>query len=730
MRIHRTSPGSNTTAHPDINGRQVRPADQQFLIPEPRPPADGPTGPVLSRRLFLALTGAGAIGMFLKGPGGTRLVHAEPIPGGTLRPEDIPKFVTPLLIPPAMPRAGKVKNKMGKNADYYEIAVREFAQQILPAGYAATTVWGYGPVVAQNGPQIFNAPSLTIESKAGKPAIIKWVNELVDANGHYLPHLLTVDQTLHWANPPGGAAGRDSRPTWTDTPGPYTGPVPLVTHVHGAVGVGDESDGYAEAWYLPDAANIPDDYATEGTWYGFFAGKAEKSYGEAWGPGYAVFRYPNDNRASTLWYHDHTLGMTRLNVYAGPAGFYIVRGGPGDDVRDTAGKSAVLPGPAPALGDAPGTTYYEIPIAIQDRSFNTDASLFYPDTRAFFDGVTGPFIPETDVSPIWNPEFFGNTMMVNGNTWPFLSVEQRRYRFRFLNGCQSRFLILDFATLTAAGAEVWQIGNEGGFLAAPVNIGTAAGSRLLMGLAERTDVIVDFTNVPVGDYELGNVGPDEPFGGGLPDEDFDVADPDTTGKVMRFSVSGPPTAPDRSTPPAQLALPAITPLPPESVTRPLALLEEMSHHFADSPAEAVLGTVAGDPNVTQGVWTKRMWVDPVTENPDPGATEVWEFYNATGDAHPMHVHEVVFEVVNRQDIFVDEDDQEVQVVPGSVPTPPEPGETGFKDTVIVYPGQVTRVRAQFLNPGQYVWHCHIVEHEDNEMMRPFRIGPKQPGQPT
>ncbi len=128
-----------------------------------------------------------------------------------------------------------------------------------------------------------------------------------------------------------------------------------------------------------------------------------------------------------------------------------------------------------------------------------------------------PYIPDTDLSPIWNPEFFGNMIMVNGNTWPFQTVEQRRYRFRFLNGCQARFLILDFASIP--GVEVWQIGNEGGFLAAPVNI-TALGNQLLMGLAERADVIVDFTNVPVGNYVLGNVGPDEPFGGGMPGVDF------------------------------------------------------------------------------------------------------------------------------------------------------------------------------------------------------------------
>jgi FtsP/CotA-like multicopper oxidase with cupredoxin domain len=150
----------------------------------------------------------------------------------------------------------------------------------------------------------------------------------------------------------------------------------------------------------------------------------------------------------------------------------------------------------------------------------------------------------------------------------------------------------------------------------------------------------------------------------------------------------------------------------------------------EGPVEALLGTVTGDPNVAPGAWVNRLWMEPVTENPAVGATEVWEFYNTTGDAHPMHVHEVVFEVINRQDIFVDEATGQVQVVPGSLPIPPESWETGFKDTVTAYPGQVTRIRAQFNVPGQYVWHCHIVEHEDNEMMRPFRIGPVQPGQPA
>jgi FtsP/CotA-like multicopper oxidase with cupredoxin domain len=317
-------------------------------------------------------------------------------------------------------------------------------------------------------------------------------------------------------------------------------------------------------------------------------------------------------------------------------------------------------------------------------------------------------------------------IIVNGNTWPYLNLEQCRYRFRLLNGCQSRFLILDFSSIP--GVEVWQIGNEGGFLAAPVNLSALNNNRLLMGLAERADLIVDFSNVPMGDYVLGNVGPDEPFGGGAPGEDFDPADPTSTGQVMQFRV-GPALAPDATTPPQFLELPPIVPLPAETFTRPLALLEkgeEIPEIGFDGPIEAMLG------NIDNGIAIHKMWSDPVSENPSVGDTEVWEFYNFTADAHPMHIHEITFQVVNRERLVLDEESEEpVQPVQltGEVRMP-EAWECGFKDTVIAYPGEVTRVRAKFDTPGQFVWHCHIVEHEDNEMMRPFRIGPAQPGQPV
>ena len=664
---------------------------------------------MITRRHFMKVGGVAGAGLLLPWKGMVRQAFAQ-LPGGTLDPAILPKYVTPLVIPPAMPRTSKLIQRMARNTDYYEIAVRQFAQQILPTGWPVTTVWSYGSV---NHPGTFNYPAFTLEAKHNTPLRVKWMNQLVDGGGNYLPHLLAVDPTLHWANPPGP---RDTRPTFKKNvrPARYTGPVPMVTHLHGGHST-EESDGYAEAWFLPAARNIPSGYFTSGTWYDPFKAKSENLLGQPWEPGSSVFQYGNDQRATTLWYHDHTLGMTRLNVYAGPAGFYVIRGGP-DDL-----PSGILPGPGPALGDLPGTKYYEIPIAVQDRAFNADGSLFYPDSRLFFDGFAGPYIPKSDISPIWNPEFFGNSMVVNGKTWPNLNVEPRRYRFRFLNGCNSRFLILKLVTNPLAPRPATpalpfaQIGTEGGFLPAPVVL-----ERLLMGLAERADVIVDFTGLPAGtELYLINEGPDEPFAGGLPYEEFEPSDLATTGQVMKFTVA-PLSAPDTSLPVAQLTLPAFTGLGPAVRTRKVSLNEAVSEVLKDvGPREALLGTVD-----ESGYPVPLMWMDRITENPAVGDTEVWEIYNFTADAHPIHLHEVQFQVVNRQPLIADEEG--ISLPPARLagpPTGPEPWETGYKDTVVAYPAQVTRIKARFDLPGLYVWHCHIVEHEDNEMMRPYFIGP-------
>jgi bilirubin oxidase len=683
---------------------------------------------MVSRRDFLKLTGASAGALMALRYGLLQSAWAQ-IAGGTLGPGDVDKFVLPLVKPPAMP----LSKGSNKNKDKYSIAVQQFQQRILSPPHPVTTVWSYGsvdfpgtavdPATGALAGGTFNYPAFTIEAIANKTTQVLWMNELIDpATGNFLEHILPVDQTLHWANPPGGLAGRDKRGS---DPAPYLGPVPMVTHVHGAH-TKEDSDGYAEAWYLPNANNIPAGYAATGTFFDYFMTK----YKHDWPQGTAAFKYPNDQPATTLWYHDHTLGMTRVNVYAGPAGYWLIRGGMYD---------MDLGYVAPGVGDSPLGEYTEIPIVIQDRSFNADGSLFYPDNRAFFEGLDPaqlqiPFIPDeacdeklSDVSPIWNPEFFGNMMVVNGFTWPFLEVEKRRYRFRFLNGSNSRFLNLKMTTSPRGDNDAfntpefsfWQIGAEQGFLPAPVEL-----DFLLMAPAERADVIVDFTNVPVGtEIILVNDGPDAPFGGISLE---DLSDWESTGLVMKFVVKA-ATNGDSTTPPNELELPALPVLPAKDATRQVSLNEEESASVRVSedasgnivfdcdtgevfgPTSALLGTLNPDMS-----GNPLLWMDPVTENPALGATEEWEIHNFTEDAHPIHVHLIKFMVLGRG-----ADGNQA----------PEAWETGFKDTVIAYPGEITRIKMNFDLAGFYVWHCHIVEHEDNEMMRPYVVGPQDPKAP-
>jgi bilirubin oxidase len=234
-----------------------------------------------------------------------------------------------------------------------------------------------------------------------------------------------------------------------------------------------------------------------------------------------------------------------------------------------------------------------------------------------------------------------------------------------------------------------------------------------MGIAERADTIVDFTGLAPGtEIYLVNEGPDEPFGGGVVGVDFPPADPATTGQVMKFVV-GPLVSKDNSRPPAELRLPRFERLGPAQLVRKVSLNEEMtSVPGFDGPVAALLGTVDDD-----GVPVPLLWMDGVTENPALDATEIWEIYNFTVDAHPIHIHEVQFEVVNREPMTLGQ------------PRPPESWETGLKDTVIAYPDEITRVKALFDRPGLFVWHCHIVEHEDNEMMRPLLVGDASMGPP-
>ena len=215
-----------------------------------------------------------------------------------------------------------------------------------------------------------------------------------------------------------------------------------------------------------------------------------------------------------------------------------------------------------------------------------------------------------------------------------------------------------------------------------------------MALAERADLIVDFTNVPPGSHVLANIGPDKPFGGGEPDVGLRPVRPGHD----RPDHGVPGGSPDGQRPDDAGSVPAASDdhAPSGSdMTRPLALVEEMSAFFADARRPRCSAPVEGDPASDLAPTMPMMWSEPVTENPTVGEIETWEFYNATSDAHPMHIHEVLFEVINRQPIHVEEESHEVQLEPGSEPRPPEPWEAGWKDTVTAYPGEVTRVKMKF-----------------------------------
>jgi spore coat protein A len=770
---------------------------------------------------------------------------AQTLPGGTLDPLSIPKYVTPLVIPPVMKNSGTEND--------YDIAVRQFKQQILPGGiwntingrtdaFPPTTVWSYGPDadplpdssgalgggvgIAPAPNSQFNYPAYTIEATVNVQSTVDWINDLVvdpwackasgspatDPACNYVSHLLPIDRSLHWANPeqlpciePGHTKDCAPDPTKLADPTilqkPYLGPVPIITHVHGAH-ITPESDGYPEAWYLPRANNIPATYATQGTLVNQY-GRTTNPPGR---PGVAEFIYRNDQPSTTIWYHDHSLGMTRNNVYAGPAGFWLLRE---PDGGETGLVSGTLPGPAPVAGEDLATTnlpaslggsrekYREIPIVIQGRSFNRDGSLFYPGDRAFFEGLRPselkiPFIGDrsvaSDISPIWNPEAFFNVMVVNGVSWPQLDVEPDVYRFRLLNGSNSRFLNLAMFEVTGPGPDgiygtaddtlgaelpFYQIGAEQSLLPAVVMVSTgfktvlpgngkiptltAAASpdeALLMGLAERADVLVDFSQVDPGTViRMVNTAPDAPFGG-FPDV---PADPATTGQVMQFLVTADDLAVGEAATAPQdlkLKLPDLNDRangpPIKNSTRDLALLEEESLQICatirpngqivydpdatpdpNNPGTCVItttGTLAASApfapkaavlgiNGSTPTPTVTLWSDPIETNPGLGDTETWELWNWSADAHPIHLHLVKFKVVDREPF-----DPVTAALQGA--RPPEATEAGWKDTVIAYPGEVTRVNATFDIAGLYVWHCHIVEHEDNEMMVPYCVGDK------
>ena len=564
-----------------------------------------------------------------------------------LDPTTQPQFVNPL--PNPLDNVFVPNTTAFPGYDFYKVGISQVQQNLgivhpktgLPL---LTTVWGYDGFF----------PGPTFEARTGQPVKVQWGNGLFDASGKPLPHLLPMDTTLNCGM---DVFGQNS----------YCRPfVRTVAHLHGGH-VGEDSDGYPEAWFSPGYAEV----------------------GPAWTR--LIYDYPNDQRAATLWYHDHAMGITRLNVYAGLAGFYLLR----DDLEIKLQKNGYLP-----------MYPYEVPIVIQDRSFYTDGSLAYPkdpwtDANGnvlSLDPITGQPVPSIQ------PEFFGDFILVNGKAWPVLDVEPRKYRFRFLNGSDSRFYRLYNSRLTMRPSlPVYQIGTDGGFLSSPVAL-----KWLLLAPGERADLIVDFSDPQLWGttiYLFNDAA--TPYPGGP------APDPATTGQIMAFRINKKLSAiPDTILPTKIHDIPALVPTPGVP-TREVLLAEGTDPIGRIQP---VLGTSADGP---------LFFDDPITELPKLGTTEIWTVINTTQDAHPVHLHLVEFQILGRAPFDT------AAYVPGKPdtlvllrpPVAPPANERGWKDTVRANPGEVTQVIAHFDLAGLYVWHCHILSHEDHEMMRPYRVVP-------
>lgn len=518
-----------------------------------------------------------------------------------------------------LPSVLKPKHKFD-DIPFYEVTMRQIKQK-LHRDLPPTTVWGYNSMY----------PGPTFEVRRNEPILVKWKNKLP------FEHLLPVDRTLHGAEP--------------DKPSVRT-----VVHLHEGR-VSPENDGYPEAWFTRDFENVGPKFA------------------------HKVYFYPNCQRPATLWYHDHALGITRLNVYAGLAGFYILR----DDQEEKLG----LP-----------SGKFEIPLVIQDRSFYPNGELFYP-TQPGHESPPAPQnlpIDPTLPNPSVVPEFFGNTILVNGKVWPFLEVEPRKYRFRILNGSNARFYRI---SLNSPSIKFTLIGTEGGLLERKIeNV-----SQITLAPAERVDVVIDFSTHNGQSIILTNDAP-APFPDGAPPSS------DLT-QIMEFRVKQKLSKPDKSKVPEKLScLERLDPT--DAVTVRKNVLVESTDEFGR--LKLLLGSVMPKfPDRANGMTWDQL---PLTETPYNGTIEIWELYNTTPDTHPIHLHLVTFQILSRAKFSGDPNDHPDI----GEPLPLDPSEMGWKDTVRANPGEVTRIIARF-GPftGIYPWHCHILEHEDHDMMRPYEV---------
>jgi spore coat protein A, manganese oxidase len=607
----------------------------------------------------------------------------------------------------------------------YTVKASEFYQQILPTidssgkptGYGLTKVWGYGgqahdAVTGQDLGFVQSVPGPTFEMTRGIPAQVKWVNNLNDSNGVPLQYMYAVDPTIHWANPnnidmneammqynqgltPPYPPGYNGTPYTTQGTNKVTNPngwnaqtpPALVTHLHGGQVLSDY-DGTPYQWFTPNGIHGKDYRTAIST-----------------DPNAAVYYYPNAQEPTALWYHDHALGLTRLSVYSGLAGYYFIR-----DPKDPI---------APLLPSGVN----EVPLIIQDRTFLTDGTMYYP-SNGYYPNYEPPASNLTFMNPYSLLGMVGNTIMVNGKVWPNMNINQGQYRFRLLDASNTRFYNITFSN----NMPFIVIGSDGGYQKSPVQV-----TSKIFSPGERVDILVDFSKVTAGEKiilknnALWNISSPK-----YPNQ------PQTIGQIMQFTIANSKGF--------------------ESKTLPTTLNPTLTGDYPNlpSPSKTRILTI-GEDIVTNGpAWPLSVYLDgqdwtaPVSETPQLGSTEDWVFVN-TFDTHNIHLHVVQFQIVSRQNYNVTQYWKDWTALNGAAaplnhttqnvpslepyllgqPIPASESEQGWKDTLILYSRQIVTIRVRFApqdgsaypfdatsGPG-YVWHCHILEHEDMTMMRPY-----------
>jgi len=748
-----------------------------------------------------------------------------------LDPAGIPKFENKL---PMLELAPKKNGKWRGGIPVLDgtqpsiVSICEFTTKILPDGTVdtftglpvqnQTSVWGYqiGDTCHPKPDHSYIGP--VVVAARGTATQMTFINQLGNTwDSNVLAYTQNTDVTMHWADPLNAEENLCSQQLSTMVYGGfpagecvnnYSGPIAAAVHLHGGE-IPPNLDGGPDSWFTGNGAHrghgfytrevnslpeaMPDaDFPAGALVKNRADSRYYRSEGNSWTVDAPIDRatyvYPNTQEAANIWFHDHVLGFTRLNVYAGIAGAYVIT-----DPTHT----------NPKLG--PVTNL--VPIVIQDRMFDTNGELY----------LSGPGGNTTPEHPFWVAEFIGDVAVVNGSVWPKMKVEPKRYRFLFLNGSNSVGYNLQVATpgtidpvsggfiYGAKGPDMWVIGTDGGYLDTPAaafdpghnpqdgEVTGIVGDKLVLLPGERYEVIIDFTNYAGQILEMQNDAWNPyPFGDAPP-----------ITQIMQFEVKSKAKSAGIAFDPASGESPRVggqivdlAPLAANPTVYRQLTLNEIESTISGAPLEALLNNTKWDghqiiendppPHTIQTRDDFSLSGDyrvPTyySEMPDEGSMEVWDIINITADAHPIHLHLVQFQVLER--IPFDEtayNDEYAASFPGSNyrpgygppmdynipnsvgavggnpdplqfpiaesarggPRGPEAHEIGWKDTVVTYPGEVTKIAVRFaptdipnteddmailgypFNPDDghgYVWHCHILDHEDNEMMRPTEV---------